>query len=370
MSFGLLKHFKDHKRAIVSQSASKHFQHVILGEDLGAVLKLLETRKNFPDETVRLISNRLLSRDALIQQYDDGVTQIRSLRAVEAIYRKFHHSQISPYTKDAAFYKEGKFHDFTGRAKTMELQKGEAYFIPKGFRLKIRSLFSPEEWEHLDEILSEHYEIKMFEAIEKTQVQDLVEKKEWVLRFKDFTSMSAENLYISTSPKKFLSYLSQKEQFTPELIDVCTSVVVQAGISVTWKLDKEYYAESRTLFIPQSMTHEWGHFIVEFESFDQDKNEQLCHALFLIHEEDPQSEDLAAKIKLMKRVLERVFPDLEAHIKKEYIRVDDEMFISNVKDEAIEQLSFDYPTLKFLGQMSPLKTELLNENFLPRVLLN
>jgi hypothetical protein len=117
------------------------------------------------------------------------------------------------------------------------------------------------------------------------------------------------------------------------------------------------------------MTHEWGHFLVEFETYNFQKKEQVCHALFLIHDEDPQTEDLGQKIKLLKRVLDRVFPDIEKHIKKEYIRFDEEMFISNVKDSAMEQVSFDYPTLHFLGQASPMSTELSQEKFLSRVLL-
>src|SRR6476469_4499236 len=128
------------------------------------------------------------------------------------------------------------------------------------------------------------------------------------------------------SPKKFLNFFHNKEKLTADFIDVCTGVNVQSAISVSWKLDKEIYPEERILFIPQSMTHEWGHFLVEFENFNFQNKEQVCHVLFLIHDEEPQSEDLAGKIKLMKRVLDRVFPDVEKHIKQEYIRFDEEMF--------------------------------------------
>src|SRR5690606_14522652 len=128
--------------------------------------------------------------------------------------------------------------------------------------------------------------------------------------------------------------------------------------------------EEKTLFIPQSMTHEWGHFIVEFEQFDHSAKIQKCHVLFLIHEEEPQTEDLASKIKLMKRVLDRVFPDIEKHMVKEFIRFDDEMFISDIKEEALEQVGFDYPNLKFLGQTAPVPHEQLNQKYIARTLLN
>lgn len=370
MSFGLLKHFKDTKGGNAQKSTSSHFQHVILGQDLGAVLKLIEVKENAPEEKVRLITSRPLNRQALLENYEYGVSQLRSPVSVENIYKKYHGAKILPQAKDASFYKDGKFHEFSGRAKSMDLLAGEEFFSHKGYKLELSSLFKPEIWENLDTILNEHSEIRIFESIEKTIPLDLVDKKEWMLTFKDFARTTCENLYISMSPKKFLNYLHNKDSLTPELIDVCTSVNVQAAISVSWRLDKEIHSEEKTLFIPQSMTHEWGHFIVEFESFNFQLNQQCCHVLFLIHDEEPQSEDLAGKIKLMKRVLDRVFPDIEKHIKKEFIRFDEEMFVSNIKDGSVEQLSFDYPSLRFLGQASPMAEHLKQEKFLSRVLLN
>lgn len=369
MSFGILKKFKEIKNNSSENVTSTHYRHVIIGQDLGAVLKLLEIKKNAPDESVRLISTRPLNRQLLIENYDLGVSTLRSQTAVESIYRKFHNAKILPQKNSASFYKDGKFHDFGGRAKSMELSSGEDFFTQLGYRLELSSLFSPEDWENLDKILNENSEIRIFQAIEKTTPDELVDKKEWLLAFKDFSRITTENLYVSMSPKKFLGLLSNKDSLTPELIDLCTSVNVQAAISVSWKLDKEIFNEEKILFIPQSMTHEWGHFLVEFETFNYQQKEQLCHVLFLIHDEEPQSEDLAQKIKLMKRVLDRVFTDIEKHIKKEYIRFDEEMFVSGLKDSAMEQLSFDYPTLKFIGQASALPAELSQEKYLARVLL-
>ena len=370
MSFGLLKHFKDSKSGNANTTTSKHFHHVILGQDLGAILKLMELKRTRPSESVRLISTRPVTRQMLIENYEFGVSQLRSATAVENIYRKYHDAKILPQTGDPIFYKDGKFHEFSGRAKSMELQSGEEFFINKAYRFELASFFTSEEWEQFDSILKEHSEIRIFESIEKTTPVDLVEKQEWLLTFKDFARITCENLNVSMSPKRFLNLIHNKEKLTPEFIDVCTSVNVQAAISVTFKLNKEIFSEEKTLFIPQSMTHEWGHFITEFESYNHQRKEQLCHVLFLIHDEEPQTEDLGSKIKLMKRVLDRVFTDIEKHITKEYIRFDEEMFISGVKDTAIEQLTFDYPTLRFLGQISPMPADLTQEKFLSRVLLN
>lgn len=369
MSFGLLKHFKDLKKNSHETVKTAHAQHIILGHDLGAVLKLVEIKKSFPGESIKLVSIRPITRNSLVETYDYNVNLIRSAEAVEGIYKSYFNAKIQPQSGDPIFYKDGKFHDFGGRAKSMEVLEGENFFTTPGFKLDVSSLFSEEDWENLDTILKEHQEIRIFESIEKTKPEDLVDKAEWTLNFKDFSRLTCENLYLSISPKKFLSLLHKKDDLTPELIDLCSSVKSQAAISVSWILSKEYQTEERTLFIPQSMTHEWGHFIVEFEAFDHKSGTQTCHVLFLIHEEEPQTEDLGSKIKLMKRVLDRVFNDIEKHITKEYIFFDEEMFVSNIKEEALEQVGFDYPSLKLIGQVSPVPSQFNGIQFLSRVLL-
>lgn len=370
MSFGLLKHSKDARKGNHELTSDRHTKHVILGCDLGAVLKLIELKKAFPDESVKIISNRPLSRQILIDNFESGVSSLRSQNAVEGIYRKHFNARIASEKKDPVFYKDGKFHEFGARAKPMNLLSGEEFFSTRGHRLGIASFFDEKSWNDLDAIISDALDMRIFESIEKTTPHDLVEKQEWTLTFKDFSRITCENLYVSLSPKKLLSYLKHKEDLTAELIDVCSAVTTQGAMSVSWILNKEFGPSDQTLFIPQSMTHEWGHFIVEFESFDHKSGLGLCHVLFLIHEEEPQSEDLATKIKLMKRVLDRVFPDLEKHIEKELIRFDEEMFISGVKDQTAEQLSFDYPTLKFLGQSAPMQSSFTQEKYLARTLLH
>lgn len=370
MSFGLLKHFKESRKGNHEAIISRHTKHVILGHDLGAVLKLVELKKSHPEDAVKIITDRPLTKQILLETYQYGVSFLRSPEAVEAIYRKHFNAKILPETREPAFYKDGKFHEFGSRAKPMDLLQGEEFFTHKGYRAELASFFDETTWENLDQMISDALDRRHFDTIEKTTPNDLVEKQEWTLTFKDFSRLTCENLYVSLSPKKFLNYLTNKESLSAELIDVCSASSARGAISVTWILNKELHKEAQTLLIPQSMTHEWGHFITEFEAFDHRLNQGLCHVLFLIHEEEPQSEDLATKIKLMKRVLDRVFPDMEKHITKEYIRFDEEMLIADIKDQAAEQLSFDYPTLKFLGQASPMASSLSQEKYLARTLLH
>lgn len=352
MSFNL-RAFKDLKKDPKQQHPRRHFRHLILGHDLKAVLHLVELKTKFPDEAVQLITPRLITKKTLIENYENGVTTLRDENTVTEIYKRYFDFKCSKQTHGPLFYKDGKFHEFEGRAKSMELRDGENFFKGQGYRYEIASLFKPEIWDRLDDYLNEAQDVKVISVVQKTEPQDLVDKNEWLLTTKDYHEITAENLYVTLAPNKFLNLIHDKDKLTTELMDYLSSVKVLQGIQVCWELSKEVYPEERTLFIPQSMTHEWGHFIVEFEAFNHTTKTQKMHVMFLIHEEEPQAEDLASKIRLMKRVLDRVFSDFEKNIKKEFILYSEEMIQWDQKDILAEQISFDYPTLKILGEGGP-----------------
>ncbi len=352
MSFNL-RAFKDLKKDQKQQNPRQHFRHLILGHDLKAVLQLVELKEKFPEEKVRLITPRPLTKKTLIENYENGVTTLRDENTVTEIYKKYYDFKCFKQANESLFYKDGKFHEFSGRAKSMELRDGESFFKGLGYRYEISSLFKPAIWEKLDELLTEAQDVKVIDIIQKTDPKDLVDKDEWLLTTKDYFEITAESLYVTLAPNKFLNLMYDKDNLTNELIDYLSSVKVLQGIQVTWDLAKEIHPEERTLFIPQSMTHEWGHFIVEFEAFNHATKTQKMHVMFLIHEEEPQAEDLAGKIRLMKRVLDRVFSGFEKEIKKEHILYSEEMIQWDQKDQLAEQIGFDYPSLKILGEGGP-----------------
>lgn len=352
MSFNL-RAFKDLKKDHKNQNPRRHYRHLILGHDLKAVLQLIELKEKYPEDSIRLISSRLITKNTLIESYENGVSTLRDEETVSAIYKKYYDFKCHRQINEPLFYKDGKFHEFSGRAKPMELRDGEDTFKGLGYRYQISSLFKAENWEKLDEYLSQAQDVKVIDLIQKTNPQDLVEKDEWLLTTKDYNEVTAENLYVTMAPGKFLNLIHDKSSLSTELMDYLSSVNVLQGIQVCWELNKELYNEERTIFIPQSMTHEWGHFIVEFEAFNHATQTQKMHVMFLIHEEEPQAEDLASKIRLMKRVVDRVFSDFEKSIKKEFILYSEEMIQWGQKDNLSEQISFDYPTLKLLGEGGP-----------------
>jgi hypothetical protein len=92
--------------------------------------------------------------------------------------------------------------------------------------------------------------------------------------------------------------------------------------------------------------------------------------MFILENEEIQTEDIAIKIKLMKRVMDRVFPKIEDSIKEEFIRLDSQMFVLPGSKSSLEQILFDYPHLKFIGQSSVLPDEWSEEKYFARSLLS
>ena len=94
MSFGLLKQFKDQKKSLHTQNEAKFVAHVVLGSDLGSVLKLIELHKAHPSESIRLITPRIVNKKLLIENYQYGVSQMRSQEAVSEIYKHFYDAKV------------------------------------------------------------------------------------------------------------------------------------------------------------------------------------------------------------------------------------------------------------------------------------
>src|SRR5690606_34548477 len=143
--------------------------------------KVFALRKTENLDSIKIISNRVLNKKTLVENYNLGVCLLRSENAVTEIYKNHFNAKILPQKGEPIFYKDGKFHEFNSRAKPMQILNEESFFLSKGFRVDISSLFSPEDWENFDSIISSHLDIRILESVEKSEVKDLVEKSEWSL---------------------------------------------------------------------------------------------------------------------------------------------------------------------------------------------
>jgi hypothetical protein len=363
MSFGI-KSFKKSKQDQISQDR-KHISHVILGQDLSSVLKLVELKKTHGPESLRLITPRFLTREILEQHYISQISTLRDNVQTLEVTGLYPNAQSVRFEEEPLFYKDGGWHKFNSRAKPMELQGGESFYQAPRQEIKLSSLFSDSDWNELDETLKAYQSVRILEKLEKINPTDLAHQDEWWMLFHDLGEVTCTHLYSSLAAREVLKRSGQGQTLPTEMAAWLSSIKKISGIGIYFECNDAVYPDATTLFVPQSMTHEWGHFVVDVHEYDQSKKIYPLTALILLHDEEPTSELMADKIKLMKRVFERVFNGFEKRIETEFIYVNEDYLEWSDEAKLAEDLIVSVPTLTLLG---PLAAHSIEKRFLSKTL--
>ena len=329
-------------------------KHLVVGENSYAILSFLKLNKKYPGQ-VKLISKNPFFKEDLIAEWDCTLSSFRSQEVAEAFTALNPRLEIFKTTNEVLFYKDTKFHKFGGRAKPHQLKENEIFFKTPNYNINLEAFFEGEDFDNMDEILKEHQFNKIIANIEVTDPSDLVDQQNFKLETGKSESLSCEKLYWCESPKKLLNLIQNKTHLNDSVYAFAAGINVDQAIAVHFKCNKQIFDKSSTVLLPQSMTHEWGSFILEFEAYNPETEIQNFKALMFVSEDDLQEEDLAKKIKLMKRVIERVFPDFSKAEIDQTIRFSDEYYLSGINDGLYYELK--KANVQFLGQSSPIDSE-------------
>jgi hypothetical protein len=338
---------------------SSFVKYIVYGENTFGILTFLKLHKKYPGE-VKLITRNPFFKEDLLNEWNCTLSSIRSEEVANAFMTLNPRFEVFKTSEEVLFYKDTKFHKFGGRAKPHELKEGELFFTESSYHVQLQAMFEEGEFENLDEILKEHQLHKIVSDIEISEPTDLVEKINFKIQTGEFESFGCEKLFFCESPKKFLNFVSNKKELNDDVYSFAAGISNDQAISVHFKCDREISKDPGTIILPQSMTHEWGSFILDFERFDEGTNTQEFKALTFIGEDDLQEEDLAKKIKLMKRVIERVLPELGKAQVDQSIRFNDEYRISGTNDTQFTNLQNQ--NVRFLGHGAAINHE-LSEKF-------
>lgn len=365
--FGL-RAFKALKQDSTTNEKRLYIQNLVVGNDFFAIKKLLKLQNSLGRESVRLLSERELSKEALLSQWKCTPKLLRNKEALSDIIGLFPRLEIIPEDSPCTFYKDTKFHEFGGRAKSFELKPLEEYFTRPSADYRLDLFFSDEEWNHLDDTLQETSFNKIIEKIEMTSPEDLVEKTNFIIYTGENERIECEKLYYFDSPKKLLKLIKNNEELPDSLHEFSSSIQERAGLVVHFSFPKKLHEKKETVFLPQSVTHEWGHFICDFEAYDEFSKKQEATVLMLIQDDDGGSEEeLAKKIRLMKRVMERIYPEMSKMEYQEHIHYSDEMFLADIPDQ-VSNLGME--SLQILGVGAPLDNKYGELSVLERGLLS
>lgn len=354
--FGL-RAFKKLKDENAVQENKQHFDHIVFGENYFAVLTYLKLKEKFGAEKVKLISENYVDKQSVLSEWKCSLNTIRNENIAKKLMEMKPQLEILPDTHRVKFYKDSKFHEFGARTKPFEIKAGEEFFQDTFFNIKLEGLFSDEQWNNLDETLKDGQLNKYLDRIELTEPSDLLEKTNYILHTGEYESLECEYLYWCDSPKDFYKKVENKDKINDALGELCHSVEHRSAMAVNFEVEAKIFDNSGTVFLPQSVTHEWGHFICDFQNFDPAINKQNFTCLMFVNEDEVNEEELAKKIRLMKRVIERTMPEFAKVKHNEHIHYDRKMFIDNVKDELVNDIEFDHSHLKFVGIGAPIGAE-------------
>jgi hypothetical protein len=333
------------------------YQHIVYGNNFAGILKFIELQKEFGPENVRLITEQGIDKQDLINEWKCSLNPLRDEAIANLLTGIKPTLEIIPSKAPVRFYKDSKFHEFGGRTKHFELKPGEELFLKERFNFKWEGLVDNETWNFLDENLREHQSSKIIQQLEMVQKHDLLEKTNFILHTGDFERFECEHLYWNEGPKKLSSLLSENSpiklsDMTQEYLHGLTE---QSAVNIHFDIEGCAYDDYATLYLPQSVTHEWGHFIGDVYPHNPETNKQeMVFTIMLTDEDKSSEEELAKKIKLLKRVMERTIPNFSKCRYSEHIRYQSEMYFEGMNDELTSTMKEDHPQLHFIGAWAPL----------------
>lgn len=312
--FGI-RAFKKVKEDSIKKEESIYKQHIVYGDNSYAAYTAIKLAQKYGNDNVILISTNLITADQIKNEWACSINTIRDEQSASILQGEFARLEVLKCDRPVKFYKDTKFHKFGGRAKPFTLQEDEEFFSSTYYNVHMENLFTNEEWESLNDSLEKLTAVKIIKDIEKVKSTDLVEKTNFSLKSGEFEKFNCETLHFCHSPKELFNLITNKNDLSLELTGFCSALEQRVALTVNFETNKKIRDFDGTIFLPQSATHEWGHYILDFDLFDPSINKQSFNAMMFINLDEVNEEELAKKIKHMKRVIERVYPEFS---KSEY----------------------------------------------------
>ncbi|MEX0798171.1 MAG: hypothetical protein WEB87_03110 [Bacteriovoracaceae bacterium] len=354
--FGL-RAFKKLKEESRKEDKRQYIPHIVVGDNAFAALVYLKLRQKHGDEAVKLVCRNPLDKQDIINQWKCSLHTIRDEDRAKNLNDLNPRLEIFPSQSKVRFYKDAKFHEMDGRAKPHEFMEDEEFFKDSYFHMKKEHLFTTEQWNELDETLRTAQINKYISGIKKTEPKDLVEKTNFILETGERENLECEKLYWCDSPKAFYKLAQNKNDLSDAVAGYCAALEERVGLTVHFEAAQQIYEEQGTVLLPQSATHEWGYFIIDFDKYDPENQKQIFKSMMFIDLDDVNEEELAKKIKLMKRVVGRVFPDFEKAKYTEHLHYNETTLIKNCKDALYFENNGQEEALSFVGIGAPIKAQ-------------
>ncbi|MCB9060139.1 MAG: hypothetical protein H6622_01285 [Halobacteriovoraceae bacterium] len=345
MSYSILKKLK---KVDEEKSETSYVQNIVYGDNLSAVLIFEQLmQKNGTDNVVLITPRKLLSQNV-------ETTYPRSLRGDINffVFNKYIEKIDASFSGPSQFFKDLTLKQFGGRSKSEQLLNNEEFYTWPYFEYDFDQVTLKAK--DIVENNRTFFKEKMITQIETIESSELIEKKNILLTCSNGEKIYCENLYFARNPFEFYLKFENKAILSNEFIEFCEQAKGPNILSVKLNFNKNITEDFNTLFLPLSYTHEWGHFIGEFEKFKD--NFQSATFIHHVDSDHTTEDDVSRKLKLLKKQLFKVYPDAEGHVIEEFISLNEEASSENLDDQKYFQGENEiFTNIHFVGENAPLK---------------
>lgn len=342
---------KELKKVQDSSFEKEYFKTLVYVQDLYDLIAYQSLREKLGSD-VRLISAAPLAKEALLVR---GPTSFRGALALKALCELTQNEELALREAPSLFYKDSDWKDFEGRAKSEKLLAAEEYFTAKGVDFNPIEAFPFLNDETFWTAIEEQRLSEKVVNIKSETPTDMISPVNWALECGSGKVLECEEFIFGGSPQAFLDLIGNKKSLSAEFVEFCESTRSPCELVIKFDFSAAVHTGDETFFIPLSYTHEWGHFIGEFKG---------NQAQFLHFFEGPETteEEVSKKLKLLKRNLEKIFPEFSPKYRGEFVVVRPESGCLNIDDSRYNQIAKKPAHLKFIHRNAPLSEDSL-KNF-------
>lgn len=309
------------KKVVVLEKEFIEVPHLVVGKDIFALSIYKSLQEKYGKEKVRLLSEDAILKSDLLPK---GPSTLRGEINQKIIQELYPQAIAAIGTEPAMFYKDMAWKSFGGRSKPEALKFNEEFFTGTRFDINAEEIF-PElkrADEYIDEINQEAYQVRV-KSIKRSNDGFSVECL-------NGTEFQCEKLYFGQSPYQYLQFYSNKNELSDSFIEFCEGTKTPSALFLKFVFEKPITDIKETLFIPLSYTHEWGHFVGEFNDHNGEQSIEFIH---FIDEDQSSEEEISRVIRLLKKNMEKIFEKFLKIKAREYIVLEQEIGCLKIDDD-------------------------------------
>ncbi len=317
------------KKVVVVEKEFIKAQHLVVGKDIFALSMYKSLQEKYGKDNVRLLSEDTILKSDLLPKGPSTVRGVDNQKIIQEIYPE---AVGDIGTTQAMFYKDMTWKSFGGRSKPEALKFNEEFFTSSRFNIDATKIF-PELLSAEDLLVTmnaEAYQVRL-KTIQRSNDGFKVECL-------NGTEFECEKLYFGQSPYQYLEFYTHKNELSDSFIEFCESTKTPSAICIKFIFEKPITDIAETLFIPLSYTHDWGHFVGEFnQTYNDELGAQEVEFIHFLDEDQSSEEDISRVIRLLKKNLEKIFEKFSKIKAREYIVLEQEIGCLKIDNDLFEK---------------------------------